>query len=243
MPEYILLINSEDSLLVEKGKVNQTKYGKIDARNIKEGDIVIASKSRFIAIKPNVIDLLNRCKRGSQVVLPKDASQILSITGLSYGWRCLDSGAGSGFLAIFLGNIVGKKGRVYTYEKRKEFYEIAKKNIEICGLEKIVKIKNEDVKNFRERNLDLITLDMKNSHEIVTKAKKALKSGGWLVVYSPHVEGQIACLDEMRKNGFHIYATIENIQRKWKSIGGYTHPEPSGILHTGFMTFGRKTMD
>jgi len=243
MREYILLISSEDSLLIEKGKINNTKYGKIDARNIKEGDIVTASRTEFIAIKPNVIDLLSKCRRGSQVVLPKDASQILSITGVSYGWRCLDGGSGSGFLAIFIGNIVGKKGRVYTYEKRREFYEIAKKNIEFCGMEKIVKIKNDDIKNFREKNLDLITLDMKNSHEIVWKAKKALKPGGWLVVYSPHIEGQIASLNEMRKNGFLIYATIENIQRKWKSIGGYTHPEPSGILHTGFMTFGRKAID
>ncbi|MEM2509031.1 MAG: methyltransferase domain-containing protein [Candidatus Thermoplasmatota archaeon] len=243
MREYILLINSEDALLIEKGNIKNTKYGKIDARKIKEGDIVTTPMAKFIAIKPNVIDLLTKCRRGSQVVLPKDACQIVAITGISYGWRCVDGGSGSGFLAIFLGNIVGKKGKVYTYEKRKEFYEIAKRNIEFCGMEKIVKIKNEDIKNFRERNLDLITLDMKNSHEIVGKAKKALKPGGWLVVYSPHIEGQISCLNEIRKNGFLIYSTIENIQRKWKSIGGYTHPEPSGILHTGFMTFARKAID
>ena len=242
MQEYILLLNRENSILVEKGKINNTKYGRIDARDIKEGDIITTSKTKFVAVKPNIIDLLSKCRRGAQVVLPKDAAQIISITGLSHGWRCLDGGSGSGFLAIFLGSIVGRKGRIYTYEKRREFYEIAKKNIEFCGMERIVKIKNEDIRNFRERNLDLITLDMKNSHEIVGKAEKALKHGGWLVVYSPHIEAQIASLNEMRKRGFLIYATIENIQRKWKSIGGYTHPESSGVLHTGFMTFGRKAI-
>lgn len=242
MQEYVLLINSKDKILLEKGKVFNTKYGIIDTRHIEYGSIVETKKAKFIALKPNPIDLLEKCRRGAQVVLPKDACQITAITGLTQGWRCLDAGTGSGFLAIFLGNIVGKKGRVYTYEKRKEFYEIAKRNIEICGLEKTVIIKNEDVRNFKERNLDLVTLDMKNSHELIEKVYKRLKAGGWLVVYSPHIEEQIRVIEEMKKVGFHVYATIENIQRKWKSLYGYTHPEPSGILHTGFMTFGRKAL-
>ncbi len=242
MQEYILLLSKDNSLLLKKGKVVNTKFGIIDTRKIEYGDIVETKKEKFIAIKPSIMDLLRKCKRGAQVVLPKDACQIVAITGLKYGWRCLDAGSGSGFLAIFLGNIVGEKGKVITYEKRKEFYEIARRNIEICGLKKIVKIKNEDVKKFRERNLDLITFDLKNAHLLVEKAKKHLKAGGWLVIYSPHIEEQIKAIEEMRKNGFHIYATIENIQRNWKSLYGYTHPEPSGILHTGFMTFGRKAI-
>lgn len=242
MQEYILLLSSKNSLLVKKGKVINTTFGKIDTRNIEVGDIVETKKEIFVAVKPTITDLIKKCRRGAQVVLPKDACQIAAITGMRYGWRCLDAGSGSGFLAIFLGNIVGGKGRVYTYEKRKEFYEIAKKNIEMCGLEKVVKIRNEDVLKARERNLDLITLDLKNAHMLVEMAKKKLKTGGWLVVYSPHIEEQIRVREEMEKHGFYIYATIENIQRRWKSLFGYTHPEPSGILHTGFMTFGRKTL-
>ena len=242
MQEYILLLNEKDSLLLRKGRVYNTEYGKIDLRDVEFGDIIETKVTKFIVVKPNAMDLLKKCKRGAQIVMPKDASQIVAITGLSYGWRCLDAGSGSGFLAIFIGNIVGKKGKVYTYEKRKEFYEIARKNIEMCGLSSVIKIKNEDVRKFRERNLDLITFDLKNAHELVAKARQHLKPGGWLVIYSPHIEEQIKAIEEMRKNNMLIYATIENMQRKWKSMYGYTHPEPSGILHTGFMTFGRKTL-
>lgn len=239
MQEYILLMNSKDAIVLEKGKVCNTKFGKIDTRNVEIGDIVETKKEKFVVVKPTISDLLKKCKRSAQIVMPKDASQIVSITGLKAGWRCLDAGTGSGFLSIFIGNIVGKKGRVYTYEKRRDFYEIAKKNIEMCGLNNIT-IKNEDVKNFRERNLDLITFDFKDSHTLIKKAKNRLKKGGWLVIYSPHIEEQIVAIEEMRNNDMRIYATVENIQRKWKSIHGYTHPEPSGILHTGFMTFSRR---
>ena len=242
MQKYILLLSRENYLIVEKGKKINTKFGVIDTRNVEIGDVIETKKEKFVAIEPTVMDLMKKCRRGAQVILPKDACQITAITGIRHGWRCLDAGAGSGFLAIFLGNIVGRKGRVVTNEKRKEFYEIARRNIEICGMERIVKIKNEDVRKFRERNLDLITFDLKNAHKLVEKAKKGLRKGGWLVIYSPHVEEQIKAIEEMKKHGFYVYATIETIQRKWKSLYGYTHPEPSGILHTGFMTFGRKVL-
>lgn len=240
MQEYILLINKDDSILVEKGKKKNTKYGVIDAKNIEIGDEIEAKGKKFVAVKPTFIDLLRKCRRGAQIVTPKDASQIVAVTGLSQGWKCLDAGSGSGFLAIFIASIVGEKGKVVTYEKRKEFYEIAKRNIEISGM-KNIKIKNEDVKNFRECNLDLITFDMKDSVSLIEKANKNLKYGGWLVIYSPHIEQQIEAIKEMRKNDMQIHGTIETIQRRWKSLYGYTHPESSGILHTGFMTFGRKT--
>lgn len=240
MQKYILLINKDDSILVEKGKKKNTKYGVIDAKNIEIGDEIEAKGKKFVAVKPTFIDLLIKCRRGAQIVTPKDASQIVAVTGLSQGWKCLDAGSGSGFLAIFIASIVGEKGKVVTYEKRKEFYEIAKRNIEISGM-KNIKIKNEDVKNFRERNLDLITFDMKDSVSLIEKANKNLKYGGWLVIYSPHIEQQIEAIKEMRKNDMQIHGTIETIQRRWKSLYGYTHPESSGILHTGFMTFGRKT--
>ena len=239
MVEYILLLSNDDSILIEKGKKKNTKYGVIDG-NVEYGEIVETKKKKFVAVKPTFIDLFKKFRRGAQIVHPKDASQIVAITGLSQGWKCLDAGSGSGFLAIFIGNIVGKKGKVITYEKRREFYKIAKRNIEISGLKNIV-IKNEDVKNFRERGLDLITFDMKDAVKMIGKAAKRLKYGGWLVVYSPHIEQQIAAIEEMKKHGMNVYTTIETMQRKWKSLYGYTHPEPSGILHTGFMTFARKS--
>lgn len=239
MQEYILLISRKNSIIVEKGKKINTKFGVVGA-DVEIGDIIELKNEKFVAIKPTFVDMLKKCKRGAQIVMPKDASQIIAITGISHGWRCLDAGSGSGFLAIFLASVVGKKGKVITYERKKEFYEIAKRNIEMLRL-KNIKIKNEDVKNFRERNLDLITFDMKDAVSLIDKAVKHLNYGGWLVVYSPHIEQQIDVIKKMEENGMQTY-TIENIQRRWKSLHGYTHPEPSGIMHTGFMTFGRKAI-
>ena len=68
----------------------------------------------------NIIETLKKVRRLPQVVLPKDAALIVAYTGLSPGWKVLDAGTGSAFLAIFLANLV-KPGKVITYEKNKDF--------------------------------------------------------------------------------------------------------------------------
>jgi tRNA (adenine57-N1/adenine58-N1)-methyltransferase len=171
-------------------------------------------------------------------VLPKDTAQIIAITGARSGWQCLDAGGGSGFLSLFIANIVAP-GKMTVYEKKKEFAKNIEHNARFSGLKNVI-IKNKDVSAFSEKNLDLITLDMQGSEKIIKKCHKALKSGGWICIYSPHIEQQKRVMKEMERIFTHI-RTIECVVRDWKiDTRGFTHPKYSEISHTGFMTFGRK---
>ena len=185
-----------------------------------------------------IVDFLNKAKRGPQVILPKDAGLIVSVTGCSPGWKVVDAGTGSGFLAIFLGNLGCK---VYTYEKKKNFYDLAKKNIEKSGL-KNIKIKNSDItKGIKERNVDMVTLDMKNPERVLKHAYNSLKSGGWLVVYSMHIEQIQKVWKESRKYEFGKFNILENLKREWQIEGRtFTRPKTHMLAHTGFLTFMRK---
>jgi len=185
-----------------------------------------------------IIDFLKKAKRGPQVILPKDAGLIVSVTGCSPEWKVVDAGTGSGFLAIFLGNLGCK---VYTYEKEKRFYDIAKKNIKNSGL-KNIKIKNSDItKGIKERNLDMITLDMKNPEKVIKHAYKSLKSGGWMVIYSMHIEQIQKVWKELKKYDFEKPKILENLQREWQIEGRtFTRPKTHMLAHTGFLTFVRK---
>lgn len=185
-----------------------------------------------------IIDFLKKAKRGPQVILKKDFGIIVAETGCNSNWKVVDAGTGSGFLAILLGNLGCK---VYTYEKEKRFYNIAKKNIKNSGL-KNVKIKNSDIKKgIRERNLDMITLDMKNPEKVIKHAYKSLKSGGWLVIYSMHIEQVQEVWKELGKYNFKQTKILENIQREWQIEGRtFTRPKTHMLAHTGFLTFARK---
>ncbi len=237
----MLLIAGEKTFLAKKGEKIHTHFGVIDTSRAKIGRKIKSSLGHeFMVLEASVVDILKKCKRGPQIIMPKDAAQIIAVTGACSGWNCLDAGGGSGFLSIFLANIVNP-GKVTVYEKEKSFFELIKHNVKLCGMENI-QVKNKDIlKGFSEKNLDIITLDMRYAEKLVAKAYKALKPGRWLCVYSPHIEQQKKAVEKMKI--FSDVRTVETIQREWQVNnykGGYTHPRPSGILHTGFMTFGRK---
>ncbi|MFH1473602.1 MAG: methyltransferase domain-containing protein [Candidatus Aenigmatarchaeota archaeon] len=185
-----------------------------------------------------ITDFLNKAKRGPQVITPKDLGMIVSITGCAPGWKLVDAGTGSGFLSIFLGNLGCK---VFTYEKNESFYDLAKGNIENSGI-KTIKIRNADItKGIKEKNVDMITLDMKEAEKVVKHAFNSLKSGGWLVIYSLHIEQIQKVWKELRKYEFGKVRILENLEREWQIEGlTFTRPKTHMLAHTGFLTFTRK---
>lgn len=240
--EFVLLIGKKNYLVRVLNEKFSTQYGIVDLsklKNKKFGDkIKTHSGGEFILVKPNFLDILmKKCKRLPQIITPKDASLILAYTGVASDAKIVDAGSGSGFLAMFLAYYCGK-GKVVTYERNREFAKTVKKNIEKVGL-KNIRVKESDVlKEIQEKNLDLITLDMKDAERMITKSYKSLKLGGWLVVYSPYIEQVKEVANEMKKY-FNDIFTVESIVREWQA-GNFTRPKSSGIMHTGFLTFARK---
>lgn len=177
-------------------------------------------------------------KRGPQVILPKDAALILAYSGVTPGAKVVDAGTGSGSLAIFLATYL-QPGKVYTYEKDERFIELAEENIKNSGVSKFIRLKKADVTNgIKEKNVDLVTLDLKDAKKTIGHAHKALKDGGVLVVYSPTADHLLGAVKEIKKK-FKAVRTIEGIVREWKS-DYTTRPETIGLMHTGFLTFAKK---
>ena len=241
------MLSKDSSYLVElkKGKLH-TKDGIFDLEEILNknfGDkIKTHLKKEFTIVKPNLVDILGKVRRGPQIVMPKDAALILAYTGISQRSFVVDVGTGSGFLAIFLANYI-KPGKLVSYEKDKRMAKIAEENIRLSGLSKFIEIKNKDAtKGISEKNVDLVTVDIQNPEKVVKQAYKALKLGGWLVVYSPTIEEVIAVVREIKKLNFSYIKTVENIVREWKTERT-TRPKTMGIMHTGFLTFARKVGD
>jgi tRNA (adenine57-N1/adenine58-N1)-methyltransferase len=228
--------NPEGKLKISEGEIDFEKTG-----IGKNGDKIKTHKGKeFTVVEPNLIDLMGKMKRGAQVITPKDASLILAYTGIPSDSLIVDAGSGSGFLSIFLANYC-KEGKIVTYERNEEFHKKVIENIKLSCL-KNIEAKKRDVlkKFFDEKDVDMVTLDMKGAEKIVSKCHGILKSGGWLVVYSPHIEQVEKVRSEIEKNDFTQVRTVESIVREWKSDYGFTRPKNKGLVHTGWLTFARK---
>ncbi|MBI4015303.1 MAG: methyltransferase domain-containing protein [Candidatus Aenigmarchaeota archaeon] len=234
MEERVLIVGKEKSYLLGTGKVYDTKYGKADLRKVKIGQRIKVGKAVFSVLKPSTLDLLLHCKRGPQVILPKDAAAIVSITGAGTDWKVIDSGGGSGWLSIFL-SMQGCS--VTSYERDKGFFEIANKNAEFCGVK--IKFVNKDFSKAKGK-VDLVTLDLENPDRFIKKAFSLLKTGGWVAVYCLHAETLGKVWAALEKAGFSGIKGLENIQKEWQYGYGKSRPKTWSMAHTGFLVFGRK---
>lgn len=181
--------------------------------------------------------ILKKLKRGPAIIQPKDIGLIIGYTGIGKESVCIDAGAGSAFLTIALANICKK---VYSYEKKPEFFELAGKNIEYSGL-KNTELKNKDIfEGIEEKETDLITLDLPEAEKAVLHACNALKKDGWLVGYLPNIEQAKLFYLECEKAGFTEIFMLENIVREYEVREYGVRPQHIGLMHTAYLVFARK---
>ncbi len=246
--EFIKELNKE--VVVDRGRIyyvaDETKdfsatEGIISKKDLKkkDGSLIKSSKGKeFTIISSDFIDDYKRIRRGSQIITLKDIGYIITETGLNKNSKVVDAGAGSGALACYMAYLCKE---VVTYEIKDESYDITKDNIKFLGLNN-VKLKKKNIhKGIDEKDVDIITLDLPDPWNAIGAADKALKIGGFLVVYLPNIIQVSDFVNEIKKyDNFIVIKTIELIERSWKIKGRIARPKSEGIGHTGFLTFCRK---
>lgn len=208
--------------------------GKIDEKDIKSGKIKSHLGKEFICFDSSFVDNVMNMRKGPAIMLPKDIGYILSYCGINKESKIVEAGTGSGVLTAFLGNI---SKNVFSYEKEKNNFNLAKKNLESLGIE--VNLKNKDItEGIDEDNLDLVILDLPNPWDVLDHSKKSLKSGGFLVSYLPTII-QVKKLVNDSKDKFYFDKAIELIEREWYVEGEKVRPKSKMIAHTGFLVILR----
>ncbi|MEK6950094.1 MAG: methyltransferase domain-containing protein [Nanoarchaeota archaeon] len=196
-----------------------------------------STKKPFLLLTPSFPDLWEQLQRGPQVLIQKDIGLILAKTGVNKDSVVVDAGGGSGALCLSLANVCKE---VIVYENNPEHYRVLMKNIALFGFRNI-NAKLEDIyQGLAEEELDLLTLDLPEPWKVTAHAEKALKLGGYLVVYSPQINQIKQLIDSTKMTRIKVLETIELLERKWKIDERVMRPEHEMLGHTGFMCFLRK---
>ncbi|MBI2102524.1 methyltransferase domain-containing protein [Candidatus Woesearchaeota archaeon] len=209
---------------------------KVDLQNSQ--DMIKSDKGElFTILEPSFSDIYPHLQRGPQIMIQKDIGLILAKTGVNHNSRVVDAGGGSGSLCLSLANVCKE---VFVYEINPEHYDVVQKNIKLLGLTNVT-LKQENVyKGITEKDVDLVTFDLPEPWLALEHTEKALKTGGWLVVYLPNLHQVKEFLDATKKTKIHVLETIELLERKWKIEDKIMRPEFEMLGHTGFLTFARK---
>ena len=221
---------------------------------LEEGHVISSRLGeRLIVVRPTLAEYVAKMRKGSQIIYPKDIAAILMLADIYPGATVLEAGIGSGALTLALLRAVGKNGRVISYERRMDFLEIARSNIDLFfdrvesagreGSGELV-VKEQDVyEGIEEKELDRVLLDLPEPWRALKHVEASLRNGGILLCYNPTVL-QIYKLSrhlELKyERSFRVMGIYEFGMRSWEIKGRSMRPEQRMIAHTGFIMVVRK---
>jgi len=246
--ETVLLRRREgDSLLLALRRGPQTLEGRgvVDLTGQigqpAGGEVAWAGAS-FRVFRPSLSDLLGHLKRRAQIVTPKDAQQLLYLAGVFPGARVAEAGAGSGALTTVLAASVGPTGRVYSFDRRDDFLDVARRNLRDAGLADRVEFRRRDVgaEGFDLESLASVLLDLPEPWGVLKHAKAALRPGGYVAAYVPTYNQVEQTVRTLRAVGFEEIRALELLERSLHVGEGGTRPDFDMLGHTGFLTAGRR---
>ena len=216
-----------------------TSFGIISSKDLKgkKSKIKSSTGKEFLLLDASFPDLWEQFQRGPQIMLQKDIGLLIAKTGINKNSEVVDAGGGSGSLCLSLANICKK---VTVYEIHPEHHKVVQKNIALTGMNNVT-LKHDDIsKGIKEKELDLITLDLPEPWQVIKHAEKSLKEGGYLVIYLPNLIQMHKFLGSVKGTSFKVLETVELLERRWVINEQIMRPDFEMLGHTGFMTFCRK---
>jgi len=210
-----------------------------------EGSVVSTTAGlKFTAFKPLLADYVLTMPRGATIVYPKDAAMIVGLADIYPGARVLEAGVGSGALTISLLRAAGEKGYVHSVERRADFADNARSNVD-AYFEGAPTNWQLDVGDLQDQNFesefDRVILDMLAPWECVDIAARALRPGGVFMSYVATTTQLSATAEAIKEDGrFTEPESSETLVRGWHHEGLAVRPQQRMIGHTGFLIQSRR---
>src|SRR6185312_15583861 len=124
------------------------------------------------------------------IIYPKDAAQIIAQADVFPGAVVVEAGVGSGALAMWLLRAIGEHGRLVSFERRAEFADVARANVETflgetpANWDVVVGDLVEELPSaVAPASVDRVVLDMLAPWECIDAVADALTPGGVVLCY------------------------------------------------------------
>jgi len=236
------------TVTLEEGGAYHTHRGILPHDDIlgrPEGIVVASSNGNaFLALRPILDDFVLSMPRGAQVIYPKDAARIVGLANLGAGARVAEAGVGSGALTCSLLRAVGDDGRVYSYERRPEFAEVAEGNVTRWfghRPENWILTLGDMATALTVTDLDAVILDMLAPWEVLDSVGRALAPGGVMVGYVATTTQLSRLVESMRViGGWTEPRAEETLLRTWHLEGLAVRPDHRMNGHTAFLVTSRR---
>lgn len=246
--DIIYLYNSEKAkypVVFKPKQFFQCHLGKILLpETLNWGDVLETNKGhKFFVLKPSTQDLILNVKRKTNIMYPKDIGYIIVNSTIRDGSNVIEVGTGSGAMTTVLAIFVGPQGKVFSFDKREDHLENARKNLERYGLIDRVKLEVRDValEGFGIQNADACIIDLPEPWTILPHAKESLKKGASVGIVVPTIEQIQETFKSLKKYEFTRIKCVELLEREIYLRENITRPKERMISHTVYVIVAYNT--
>lgn len=239
------------TLVLEPGKSFFTTHGSVAHEQIigKPQGVTVTSTGNmtYLALRPLLSDFVLAMPRGAAVIYPKDAAAIVGFTDIYPGAVVVEAGVGSGALSCSLIRAIGETGLLHSFERREDFAQIAKKNVQ-AFFGKLPNNWNVHLGDLQDQanvlpdhSVDRVILDMLAPWECIPTVSRILKPGGVVMVYVATTTQMSNYVEQIRETKeFTDPQAQELIARNWHVEGLAVRPDHKMHGHTGFLVLARR---
>lgn len=236
------------TLVLEAGRSFHTHKGALahdDLIGRPEGIVVTSTGgTTYVALRSLLEDFVLAMPRGAAVIYPKESARIVMAAGLRPGSLVLEAGAGSGALSCSLITAVGPAGLVVSCERRADFAEVARSNVErwFHGLPGNWDLRVGDLRDVAgEGTYDAMVLDLLDPWEHLDLAARLVRPGGVLICYVATTTQLSRTAEDLRSTGCWTEPRAEeSLVRTWHLEGLAVRPDHRMIGHTAFLLITRR---
>jgi len=220
-----------------------------DLIGLPDGSVVANSSGHeYLALRPLLRDFAMSMPRGAAIVYPKDAAQIVMQADIFPGAVVVEAGVGSGALSLALLRAVGTTGSLVSFERREEFAEVARGNVETFfgGTPSTWRVVVGDLVEALpveqpSGSVDRVVLDMLAPWECMDVVADALTPGGVVLCYVATATQLSRVAEYIRGTGlFTDPEASETMVRGWHVEGLAVRPDHRMVAHTGFLLTARR---
>ena len=214
-----------------------------------EGSVIANTAGiEYLVLRPLLPDYVLSMPRGAAVVYPKDAGQVVTMADIYPGARVVEAGVGSGALSMSLLRAVGDAGYLHSVERREDFADIARANVETFfgGPHPAWRLSVGDLTDVLPETeapgtVDRVVLDMLAPWECLDAVATALAPGGVVIAYVATTTQLSRLAEDVRDDGrFTEPSAWESMVRGWHLEGLAVRPQHRMVGHTGFLLTSRR---
>lgn len=239
------------TLTLRAGSAFHTHKGSFDHDELigaPEGTLVTTTGGvEYLALRPLLADYVLSMPRGAAVIYPKDAAQIVTQADIFPGARVVEAGVGSGALTLSLLRAVGEQGSLLSVERREDFADIARGNVETFfgGAHPAWELRTGDLQDVlpdavEPGSIDRVVLDMLAPWECFEAVEHALAPGGVLLAYVATTTQLSRFAEDAKDRGTWTEPVAwESMVRGWHLEGLSVRPDHRMVAHTGFLVTTR----